>query len=80
MSGVIVVMNHVFIQASSYILGYMRKVILALDFPKIPSNHGLMIFFPLLSIFIKTFFLILDITTQICSLLLLCYHPSQIPI
>lgn len=49
-------MNYVFIQASSYILGYMRKKILALDFPKIPSNHSLMIFFPLLSIFIKTFF------------------------
>lgn len=43
------VMNYVFIQASSYILGYMRKKILALDFPKIPSNHSLMIFPPFIN-------------------------------
>lgn len=48
-------MNYVFIQASSYILGYMRKKILALDFPKIPSNHSLMIFPPFYR-FLLTFF------------------------
>ena len=48
-------MNYVFIQASSYILGYMRKVILALDFPKIPSNHGLIIFFPFYQFLLRLF-------------------------